>query len=140
MIECLQQNAEWMCAIGMFIFAGVQVWLMKENQKQELRLKRLELAKKLDEVFIHFPYEQQKCKMMIDWLISNRSLFYALLDEDGYKDFWEFVTFIGKLQERDKAHYIQKEDDDFFYYLNKLEKDLIKADYDLINLKGKIKT
>ena len=56
-------------------FSAVQCLISRTQVKQDLRLKRLELAQKLDEQFIHFPYEREKCKIMLDWLMSNRSLF-----------------------------------------------------------------
>ena len=126
-----QQNAEWMCAIAIVIFSAVQCLISRTQVKQDLRLKRLELAQKLDEQFIHFPYEREKCKIMLDWLMSNRSLFMFLLNKNDYEKFWKLSDFIFEVQSRDNAHYLQKNDDDFFKYVAELQQALGNATYDI---------
>ena len=49
-LKFLQENAEWMCAIAIVIFTAVQCILTYRQNMQNIRMKRLELASKLDEV------------------------------------------------------------------------------------------
>ena len=47
-LQFLHQNAEWMCAIAITFFAAVQCWLSYQQNLQNIKMKRLELANKLD--------------------------------------------------------------------------------------------
>ncbi len=71
----------------------------------------------MNNLFI-FPYEREKCKIMLDWLMSNRSFVYVfLLNKNDYEKFWKLSDFIFEVQSRDNAHYLQKKnDDDFFFF------------------------
>lgn len=100
MIECLQQNAEWMCAIGMLIFAGVQVWLMKEQQKQELRLKRLDLAHGLDQIASTFSSDNESVNKICQWLDTNASYFCAYLDKRGIDNYKRLLFYLYQLREQ----------------------------------------
>ena len=100
MIELLQQNAEWMCAIGMFIFAVVQVWLMKEQQKQELRLKRLDLAHGLDQIASTFASDNESVNKICQWLDANASYFCAYLDKDGLDNYKKLGVYLLQLRGR----------------------------------------
>ena len=52
-LRFLQQNAEWMCAIAIVGFTAVQCWLAYQQNMQNIRMKRLELASKLDWAYEH---------------------------------------------------------------------------------------
>lgn len=54
MLVFLKENAQWLCAVGMLIFAGIQVWLMYSQIHQQLRLCRLDLANKLGAILADF--------------------------------------------------------------------------------------
>lgn len=49
-IKFFQQNAEWLCAIAITIFAGVQCLLAFQQSRQNIKFKRLELANELDKI------------------------------------------------------------------------------------------
>ena len=68
---------------------------------------------------------------MLDWLMSNRSLFMFLLNKNDYEKFWKLSDFIFEVQSRDNAHYLQKNDDDFFKYVAELQQALGNATYDI---------
>ena len=53
-LKFLQQNAEWMYTIAIVGFTAVQYWLAYQQNMQNIRMKRLELASRLDEVAAHF--------------------------------------------------------------------------------------
>lgn len=93
-LRFLQQNAEWMCAIAIVVFTAVQCWLAYQQNMQNIRIKRLELANKLDEVAAQFLGEKEEAKIVRTWLVSNASNFGALLnnkDLDSYKKLSVFI-------------------------------------------------
>lgn len=93
-LKFLQQNAEWMCAIAIVGFTAVQCWLSYQQNMQNIRIKRLELASKLDEVAAQFLGDNEEAKIVRNWLVSNASNFGALLnnkDLDSYKKLSLFI-------------------------------------------------
>ena len=93
-LRILQQNAEWMCAIAIVGFTAVQCWLAYQQNMQNIRMKRLELASKLDEVAAQFMGDKEDAKIVRTWLVSNASNFGALLnnkDIDSYKKLSLFI-------------------------------------------------
>lgn len=93
-IEFLQQNAEWMCAIAVATFAGVQCWLSYQQNLQNIRLKRLELANRLDEVAAKFLGEIEEAKVIRQWLFANSSNFAFLLNNKDLEKYKKMCGFI----------------------------------------------
>lgn len=100
MLQFLQQNAEWMCAIGMLVFASVQVWQTKEQQKRDLCLKRLDLAHKLDEIASTFVDDDEAAVKICNFLDSNASYFCAYLDKDGLDNYKRLGVYLLQLRQQ----------------------------------------
>ncbi len=75
-LKFLQQNAEWMCAIAIVGFTAVQCWLAYQQNMQNVRMKRLELANGLDHVCTIFTGDKEHAKRISEWLLSNASTLY----------------------------------------------------------------
>ena len=129
MLVFLQQNAEWMCAIGMLIFAGVQVWLMKEQQKQELRLKRLDLAHGLDQIASTFSSDNESVNKICQWLDANASYFCAYLDKDGLDNYKKLGVYLLQLRERKGLSFLKTPEEikTFLSLVSDLDNSLIKT-------------
>ena len=93
-LRFLQQNAEWMCAIAIVGFTAVQCWLAYQQNMQNMRIKRLELANKLDEVAAQFLGEKEEAKIVRTWLVSNASNFGALLNSKDINSYKKLSVFI----------------------------------------------
>lgn len=93
-LRFLQQNAEWMCAIAIVGFTAVQCWLAYQQNMQNIRLKRLELASKLDEVAAQFLGDKEEAKIVRTWLVSNASNFGALLNVKDINSYKKLLAFI----------------------------------------------
>lgn len=93
-LRFLQQNAEWMCAIAIVVFTAVQCWLAYQQNMQNIRIKRLELANKLDEVTAQFLGEKEEAKIVRTWLVSNASNFGALLNNKDLGSYKKLSVFI----------------------------------------------
>lgn len=93
-LRFLQQNAEWMCAIAIVVFTAVQCWLAYQQNMQNIRIKRLELANKLDEVAAQFLGEKEEAKIVRTWLVSNASNFGALLNNKDLASYKKLSVFI----------------------------------------------
>ena len=93
-LKFLQQNAEWICAIAIVGFAAVQCWLSYQQNMQNIRMKRLELAGKLDEVAAQFLGEKEEAKIVRTWLVSNASNFGALLNNKDLGSYKKLSVFI----------------------------------------------
>lgn len=93
-LRFLQQNAEWMCAIAIVGFTAVQCWLAYQQNMQNIRIKRLELANKLDEVAAQFLGEKEEAKIVRTWLVSNASNFGALLNNKDLGSYKKLSLFI----------------------------------------------
>ncbi|WP_428075684.1 hypothetical protein [Candidatus Avelusimicrobium luingense] len=80
----LQQNAEWMCAIAIAYFAWKQYAITQLQIQQDLRMRRLELAQKLDEACKEFPQDKTSTDKLLEWCMSHQSEFIFLLQgKDG---------------------------------------------------------
>lgn len=93
-LKILQQNAEWMCAIAIVVFTAVQCWLAYQQNMQNIKMKRLELASKLDEVAAQFLGEKKEAKIVRNWLVSNASNFGALLNNKDLGSYKKLSVFI----------------------------------------------
>lgn len=81
MLQFLQQNAEWMCAITIVIFTAAQCWISHSQFKQELRFRRFDLAHQMDEACIIYQFDKESVRRIIDWFNKNKSQFMYLLNE-----------------------------------------------------------
>lgn len=81
MLQFLQQNAEWMCAIAIAGFTAMQCWISHSQVKQELRFKRFNLAQQMDEACIIYKFDKKSVKKIVDWFNKNKSQFMYLLNE-----------------------------------------------------------
>ena len=93
-LRFLQQNAEWMCAIAIVGFTAVQCWLAYQQNMQNIRMKRLELTSKLDEIAAQFLGEREEAKLVRTWLVSNASNFGALLNNKDLGSYKKLMFFI----------------------------------------------
>lgn len=93
-LKFLQQNAEWMCAIAIVGFTFIQCLLTYQQNMQNIRMKRLELANKLDEVAAQFLGEKKEAKIVRTWLVSNASNFGALLNNKDLGSYKKLLVFI----------------------------------------------
>lgn len=93
-LRFLQQNAEWICAIAIVGFAFIQCLLTYQQNMQNIRMKRLELASKLDEVAAQFLGEKEEAKIVRTWLVSNASNFGALLNNKDLGSYQKLLVFI----------------------------------------------
>ena len=81
MIQFLQQNAEWICAIAIVIFTAAQCWISHSQFKQELRFRRFDLAHQMDEACIIYKFDKESIHKIADWFNRNQSQFMYLLNE-----------------------------------------------------------
>lgn len=80
----LQQNAEWMCALAIAYFAWKQYVITRLQIQQDLRMRRLKLAQKLDETCKEFPANKEETDKLLMWCTSHQSEFIFLLrGKDG---------------------------------------------------------
>lgn len=93
-LRFLQQNAEWMCTIAIVGFTAVQCWLAYQQNMQNIRIKRLELASKLDEIAAQFLGDKEEARIVRTWLVSNASNFVALLNARDINSYKKLLAFI----------------------------------------------
>ncbi|MCM1265981.1 MAG: hypothetical protein NC200_07255 [Candidatus Gastranaerophilales bacterium] len=93
-LKFLQQNAEWMCTIAIVGFTAVQCWLAYQQNMQNIKMKRLELASRLDEVAAQFLGDKEEAKIVRTWLVSNASNFGALLNNKDINSYKKLSVFI----------------------------------------------
>ena len=136
-IEVLQQNAEWLCALAIVYFAWKQCEISKMQIKQDLRLKRLVLANKLDEVCQSFPKNEEEKNKIMDWLTSNNSNFIFLLNNNDSKKYIVFARYVFYLYQNGKELHDYKLNDmqKYYEYLKDVDLALCGAEYGLNNLK-----
>ncbi|MBQ2644713.1 hypothetical protein IJG14_03965 [bacterium] len=87
-LKFLQENAEWMCAIAIVIFTAVQCILTYQQNMQNIKMRRLELANKLDQIITIFLGSNNEAAEVMNWLSANASNFFFLLnskDRESYK-------------------------------------------------------
>lgn len=133
-LHFLQQNAEWMCAIAVTAFTGVQCWLSHQQNLQNIRLKRLELANRLDEVTAKFLGEVEDAKNIRNWLSSNMSNFAFFLNNKDLEKYKKLCLFIlnyinTPAQTRDAKFTAIK---DFLTFVSELEIVLGNANYGIV--------
>lgn len=94
-LHCLQQNAEWMCAIAIALFSAVQCILAYQQNLQNIRMKRLELANELDKISCNFAvYNKDEAQEILQWLISKASNFVFLLNTKDLEKYRKLCTFL----------------------------------------------
>lgn len=103
MLQFLQQNAEWMCAIAIVIFTAVQCWISHAQYRQELRLKRFNLAQKMDEACIIYKFDKESVQKIVDWFNKNQSQFMYLLNEKDLKHYDIFQALLKELYNTNPA-------------------------------------
>lgn len=133
----LQQNAEWICAIAIVMFTAVQCWLSYQQNMQNIKMKRLELAKNLDEVASNFLGKKEEAKIIRNWLIAHTSDFCALLkkkDLIAYTELSKFIFDYLNLNEISKE-YEARSIYNFLSLLSELDSALINAKYGFSNNK-----
>ena len=133
-LHFLQQNAEWMCAIAVAAFAGVQCWITHQQNMQNIRLKRLDLANSLDEVAAKFLGEVEEARSIRRWLFSNSSNFAFLLNNKDLEKYKKMCGFIlnyinAPAQTRDTR---EKAIQEFLNILSELDAALGNADYGIV--------
>lgn len=141
MLQFLQQNAEWMCAIAIVIFTIVQCWISHAQYRQELRFRRLDLANELDKTFAHFVYKKEDCVKRIDWLMENQVNFMFLLKEKDQKLYWQLYEYVSSLENPKDPDYWKKMEyrDKYYNYLIQLDSALASAKYGLYQHKDQSK-
>ena len=118
-----------MCAIGMLVFAGVQVWQTKEQQKRDLCLKRLDLAHGLDQIASTFVEDDESAVKICQWLDSNASYFCAYLDKDGLDNYKKLGVYLLQLRQQKGASFPKTIEDvkNFLPLVHALDNSLIKT-------------
>lgn len=133
-LRFLQQNAEWMCAIAIVGFTAVQCWISYQQNLQNIRLKRLELANRLDEVAAKFLGEVEEARSIRRWLFSNSSNFAFLLNNKDLEKYKKMCGFIlnyieSPAQTREERLSAIKE---FLNILSELDAALGNANYGIV--------
>lgn len=138
MIDFLQKNAEWICAIALVIFAYMQWKITKYQAIQELRLKRLALAQSLDKYGAEFFGTRDCALKMMQVIAENQSNFKFLLCKKSYKHVEELFQFLHKLRNSDEPNHVMqlKNTLTFNEYLNNLTDALCNADYGMVKYKS----
>ena len=133
-LRFLQQNAEWMCAIAIVGFTAVQCWLAYQQNMQNIRMKRLELASRLDEVAAQFLGEKEEAKIVRTWLVSNASNFAMLLNNKDLVIYKELTILIYNYLNIETINNEQKlaNINNFINLVSKLDAALINAKYDFV--------
>ena len=99
-LTTLQQNAEWLCAIAIAYFAWKQDAITKLQIQQDLRMRRLELAQKLDEACKEFPYNKETANKLLEWCTAHQSEFIFLLQGKDGVPFAQLMQFVLNLRHR----------------------------------------
>lgn len=133
-LHFLQQNAEWMCAIAIVGFTAVQCWISYQQNLQNIRLKRLELANRLDEVAAKFLGEVEEARSIRQWLFANSSNFAFLLNNKDLEKYKKMCGFIlnyieSPAQTREERLSAIKE---FLNVLSELDAALGNANYGIV--------
>lgn len=103
MLLFLQQNAEWICAIAIVIFTAVQCLISYAQYKQELRLRRFNLAQQMDEACIIYKFDKGSVQKIVDWFNKNQSQFMYLLNEKDLKHYDIFQALLKELYNTNPA-------------------------------------
>ena len=100
MLQFLQQNAEWICAIAIVLFTATQCLINYKQVKQELRIKRFELAQQMDDACIIYEFDKESVRKIVDWFNRNQSQFMYLLNEKDLKHFDIFQELLKELYDK----------------------------------------
>lgn len=103
MLQFLQQNAEWMCAIAIAGFTAMQCWISHSQVKQELRFKRFNLAQQMDEACIIYKFDKESVQRIVDWFNKNQSQFIYLLNEKDLSHYDIFQALLKELYNKNPA-------------------------------------
>ena len=141
-LKFLQQNAEWMCAIAIVGFTAVQCWLAYQQNMQNIRMKRLELANGLDRVCTIFTGDKEHAKRISEWLLSNASNFIFLLNKKDRAKDMNLTAFLYNYCNHDFLGPVEviQAMKDFNKLLYELELVLGNAKYGLIDEQKEIDT
>ena len=141
-LKFLQHNAEWMCAIAIAFFAAVQCWLAHQQNLQNIKIKRLELANKLDTICAKFLGEKSQASEILNWLNENASNFVFLLNQKDIIAYKELVVFLMKYTDN-HSEYSSSQIIEAINMLNsilgKLDAALGNANYGFVNDKYEFK-
>ncbi len=136
-LKILQQNAEWMCAIAIVGFTAFQCWLAYQQNIQNIRMKRLELANRLDEVAAQFLGTKEEAKLVRTWLVANASNFAFLLNKKDivkYKSLCGFVLNYINLQQIPNTEEMIEIIKKFLDLVGELDSVLGNANYGLVKV------
>lgn len=140
LLQILQENAEWFCAIAITYFAYKQYAITKLQIQQDLRMRRLELAQKLDEACKSFPNSHEEATKFVEWCLSHQSQFIFLLKGEDSIYFSKLLKQALDLREQSKdGVYIASVEEvaQFYGYVEKLDYALGNAKYGLTEIKQK---
>lgn len=98
LLKFLQKNAQWICGFGMMFFAMVQVWLMFAQNRQQLRLKRLELVQELDEVAFEFDGSRETAIKVQELLGRRQGVCALLLKKKDAKSIETLFTYLVQIR------------------------------------------
>ena len=140
-IKFLQQNAEWMCAIAIVFFTAVKCWLVHQQNMQNIKIKRLELANKLDSVCSKFLGEKSEATEILIWLNENASNFVFLLRKEDRVAYKKLLLFLmnyrnnpAEYSSPQKVEAIQN----LFNLLSELDSAFGNANYGFVNDKSEL--
>ena len=106
-INFLQQNGAWISGLGMAFFSGVQVWVMFLQNRQQLRLKRLELIQELDEVAFDFDGTREAAIKVQIWFVKHQSICALLLNKKDAEKILALFKYLMKIRKDQKPVTIQ---------------------------------
>lgn len=141
LLRFLQHNAEWICAIAITCFAAVQCWLAHQQNLQNVKIKRLELANKLDAICCKFRGEKSQASEILNWLIENASNFVFLLNAKDRTSYKELISFIMNYKNNSTTYSASEKIEaltKFNNILGKLDIALGNANYGFINEKNEL--
>lgn len=137
-LTTLQQNAEWLCAIAIAYFAWKQYAITKLQIQQDLRMRRLELAQKLDEACKEFPYNKETANKLLEWCTAHQSEFIFLLQGKDGVPFAQLMQFVLNLRHRYTVNpqaIIEEDIKQMYALVEKLDYALGNAKYGLTEIK-----
>lgn len=142
-LRFLQQNAEWMCAIAITFLAAVQCWLAHQQNMQNIKVKRLELANKLDSICSAFLGEKSEATEILKWLYQNASNFIFLLNKNDRTAYKKLLLFLLSYRNNTSEYSsIQKIEaiNKLNNLLSELDSALGNANYGLVNDKNELQS
>lgn len=140
MLSFLQENGQWICAAFTCAFIGIQVWLMHTQNRQQIRLQRLDLAQKLNEACARFPNSKEECDVVMQWLMGHAASFTFLLNKKDMKKYWFLYELVHKFRIcKDEQYFENMENrNKFIASAIDLENTVREASYGIPNYHRKI--